>query len=173
MNLTITRHAIREAVKDLHVSRQEAEAWIRTAIDKARFISDIISEKGNPSRLYGYKGFAIILDATEDVVVTVYKNETPKASIRNRINEFVTKELRKITRTESALARKISLSKAELTVEKAELELRMIKTKSIAVKLACQARINAINEYFTQLDNDLLTIKHEKRSVAKTVAAYA
>jgi hypothetical protein len=169
--ITVTQHAIDEAVKDFRVPRQTAEEWIRSNLRKARFITNTISEEGKPSRLFGYQRIAFVLAPEENVVITVYP-ANPKAFLREKVNALVTRELRKIERRERVLERKIALTKAELEIEKAQLQLRLLRARSTATKLACQARINAINEYFTQLDADLLAVKHEKRAVAKTVVAY-
>jgi hypothetical protein len=169
--ITVTRHAIDEAVKDFRVPHRTAEEWIRSNFRKSRFIANIISGEGKPTRLFGYNGIAFAVDPHEDRVITVYP-ATPQTSVRDRVREMVTRELRKIERRERVLERKIALTKAELEIEKAQLQLRLLRARSEATKLACQARINAINEYFTQLDADLLAVKHEKRAVAKTVVAY-
>ncbi|NGQ95455.1 hypothetical protein G3578_09845 [Brevibacillus sp. SYP-B805] len=169
--ITVTQHAIDEAVRDFRVPRQTAEEWVRLNFRKARFIANIISGEGKPTRLFGYNGIAFAVDPHEDCVITVYP-ATPKASVRDKIHEMVTRDLRKIERKESILERRIALTKADLDIEKAALQLRLLRARSLATKLACQARINAINEYFTQLDADLLAVKNEKRAVAKTVVAY-
>jgi hypothetical protein len=169
--VTVTRHAVEEAVKDFRVPHRTAEEWVRSNFRRSRFIANIISGEGKPTRLFGYNGIAFAVDPHENRVITVYP-ATPIVSVRERVREMVAKELRKIERRERVLERKIALAKAELEIEKAQLRLRMLRARSKATKLACQARINAIDEYFTQLDADLLAVKNEKRAIAKTVIAY-
>lgn len=170
--ITVTQHAIDEAVKDFRVPRQTAEEWIRSNLRKARFIADIISAEGRPTRLFGYNRIVFALAPVENCVITVYPADQRRPTIREKVETLVTRELRAIERRERVMERRIALTKAELDVERAQLNLRILRARSPATKLACQARINAINEYYAQLDADLLAVKHEKRAVAKTVAAY-
>ncbi|WP_232696135.1 hypothetical protein [Brevibacillus daliensis] len=169
--VTVTRHAAEEAVKDFRIPQRTAEEWVRSTFRKARFVANIISGEGKPTRLFSHNGIALAVAPEEDRVITVYP-ANPSATVRQRVQAMVQRELAKIERREQALLRRNELTKAELTVELAQLQLRLIRARSEATKLASQARINAINEYFTQLDSDLLAVKHEKRAVAKTVAAY-
>lgn len=172
--ITVTQHAIDEAVKDFRVPRQTAEEWVRSTFRKSRFIANIISAEGKPCRLFGHHRIALVLDATENVVITVYPRHPNNSvtSITRKVDEMLARELRRAERKETRLERIIRLTKAELTVEIAQLELRLLRARSESTKLACQARINAINEYFAQLDADLLATKKEKSAVAKTVVAY-
>jgi len=170
--IAVTQHAIDEAVRDFRVPRQTAEEWIRSNFRKATFIANIISAEGKPTRMFACNRIIFAVAPDEDRVITVYPANQQRPYIREKVSALVTRELRKIERRERIMERRITLTKAELEVEKAALQLRMLRARSEATRLACQARINAINEYYTQLDGDLRAIRDEKRAVAKTVAAY-
>lgn len=170
--ITVTAHAVEEAVKDFRVPRKTAEEWVRSNFRKSRFIANIISGEGKPTRLFVHDRVIFALAPDEDRVITVYPADQRRPTIRAKVEAMVIRELNAIERKERILERKITLTKAELDVEKAQIKLRMLRARSEATRLACQARINAIDEYYTQLDADLLAVKHEKRAIAKTVAAY-
>ena len=168
----ITLHAQDEAVKKFGVRPKHAEEWVRSKLSKARFISDILSEDGNLCRLYATERISIVLDMRENKVVTVYPRHRAPESLRQRIESMIAKELRKLKRHETALERKYRLPKAELEVEKAELNLRLLKTKSEAVKLACQARINAIDQRIAEMDEEIENARIKRSTFAKGVAMY-
>lgn len=172
MKISVSAHAIDEAVKDFRVNRKVAEDWIRSNFRKARHIADVIAEDGNPGRLFAGQHITFILDAQVDRVVTVYPSDSVVSTIRTKVESLVTRELRKIERKESATVKRNQLSRLELNVERAACLLRAEKTRSQSVKLAMQARIAAIDEYLTQLNEDIEKIRHEKRKIAKAVAAY-
>lgn len=172
MKIAVTHHAIDKAVSAFRVDKRIAEEWIRSNFRQARFIANIISEEGNPCRLFSGKHVTFILDAQEDRIVTIYPSDTIAPHIRDKVESLISRELRKIERKESATIRRNTISRLELSVERAVCLLRAEKTRSQAVKMAMQARVKAIDEYFAQLDADIENVRHEKRKIAKAVAAY-
>lgn len=172
MKISVSAHAIDEAVKDFRVNRKVAEDWIRSNLRKARFIANIVSEEGRPSRLFAKNHITFILAEDSDTVITIYPSDYTAATIRTKVESLVTRELRKVERRESATIKRNQLTRLELNVERAACLLRAEKSRSQSVKLAMQARIAAIDEYLTQLNEDIEKIRHEKRKIAKAVAAY-
>lgn len=172
MKFTVTHHAIDAAINRFRVDKRIAEEWIRSGFRQARFVADIISEEGNPCRLFAGKHVTFILDARDDRIVTVYPGDAIAPHIRDKVESLITRELRKIERKESATIRRNTIARLELNVERAACILRAEKTRSQSVKLAMKARIAAIDEYLTQLNEDIEKIRHEKRKIAKAVAAY-
>ncbi|PPA87936.1 hypothetical protein C4A76_10700 [Brevibacillus laterosporus] len=171
--LCITDHAIEEATKDFGIEPKRAASWIAETVKKAAYISHVIGIDRKHGHLYGYRRACFIVRETDKTltVVTVHPAK-PRAAIRDKVDSLLSRELRKIETQERNLKRKITLIKAELSIEKAELNLRYLRARSESKKLAYKARIRAIDEYFTQLDADLLSVKHDKRGVAKSIAAY-
>jgi len=172
MKISVSQHAIDSAVSRFRVDKRVADEWIRSNLRKARFVANIISEEGKPSRLFAKSHITFILADTEDFVLTVYPGDVVASHIREKVESVVMRELRKIERKESATIRRNTIARLELNVERAACILRAEKSRSQSVKLAMKARIAAIDEYLTQLNEDIEKIRHEKRKVAKAVAAY-
>lgn len=170
--IAVTQHAIDEAVKDFRVSRKYAEEWIRSNLRKARFIAQVVGEDGNHGRLFGFQRITFVLAANENTVITVYPRHHVTPTLREKVESIVFRELHKIERLESVTERKHRLIKAELNVEVAQLLLKMERARKESTKLACAARIAAINEYFAQLDEELTQVLKEKAAIAKSVIAY-
>ncbi|MGG0793129.1 hypothetical protein ABE137_03755 [Brevibacillus laterosporus] len=172
--LCITKHAIEEATKDFGIEPRKAASWVAETAKKAEYISHVIGIDKKHGHLYGYNRACFIVreSAANTLTVVTVHPAKPRAVIRNKVETLLSRELRKMETQERTLHRKITLIKAELEIEKAELNLRLLRARSESKKLAYKARIKAINEYFTQLDGDLLAVKHDKRGVAKSIAAY-
>lgn len=170
--ITVSRHAIDEAVKDFRVDRKDAEEWVRANLRKSRFISDIISPEGRPSRVFAYHRIAFILDRAEDVVITVYPQNSPDSRLHAKVETLIMRELRNAERTERAAIRSAAVEKARLAIEKARCEYAMTVTPSKAVIAANTRKITEIDELITQLDRQVLESKRAKSSVAKALAAY-
>ncbi|MBG9736467.1 hypothetical protein [Paenibacillus alvei] len=170
--ITVSSHAIDEAVKDFRVNRKVADEWIRSNLRKARFIADIVSDELKPRRLYGFQRIAFILEVDRNHVITVHPRHHSVTELKRKIEAIVFRELRKAQRLESVTERKHRLTKAELNVERAQLLLKIERARSESTKLACNARINAIDEYIAQLDAEFTKILKEKSAIAKSAIAF-
>lgn len=167
----ISQHAIDRAVERFGIKRNLADNWIRTNLNKAKFISETISEDGNPARLFAYDRVVFILEAVENRVITIYKPKAP-SEISSKITKLLNRELARFETAERKVERRNTLYKAELEVEIAELNLRLLRARSESKKMALKARIQAIQLRIDELDNEIIEVKREKTAVARGVAAY-
>ncbi|MFK4473744.1 hypothetical protein ABH897_003475 [Paenibacillus sp. RC73] len=172
MKISVSQHAIDKAISAFRVDKRIAEEWIRSGLRQARFVASVVSEEGKPSRLFAKNHVTFIVAPDQDAVITLYPSDQVAAPIRSKVEALVMRELRRIERKEVATMKRNTIAKLELAVERASCLLRAEKSRSQSVKLAMQARVSAIDEYFTQIDADIENIRHEKRKVAKAVAAY-
>lgn len=171
--LEITKHAIDEAVSKFGKQRKLAEGWIRSNFAKAKYLGDILSDDGKGTRrLYAYNRIAFVLDPEVDRLVTVYPRKSAAPQLSHRINDIIAKEIRKAERKERALEKRTKLTVADLRVELAHLERRKVRTKSDAVRLATQARINAVNERIDELEAELVAVKQERSTLLKGAVMY-
>ena len=170
MKVTVSHHAVDEAVKDFRVDRRVAEEWIRNNFRKATFVSDIVSEDGKPCRLFGYQRIAFIMAQDADHIVTVYPRNT--STVHAKVKALIDRELKRAQKKESQELRKIRIEKAQLNVERANCSLRMELTPSAAVVRNNTKRIADIDAELARLDSEILRIKKEKSSVAKSVVMY-
>jgi hypothetical protein len=170
--ISVSQHAIDEAASDFRVDRSVAEDWIRSNLRKAAFVSDIISEGGKPCRLFGFQRIAFILADTADFVITVYPRRAVLSGLQSKVQALVLRELRKAERKERSIERKVLVTKAELTVERAQCKYRMTVTPSKAVVRTNTARIAEITAVMAELDRELFDAKKEKSALAKSLVAY-
>lgn len=170
----VSQHAAEEYVKDFGGTVEQARSRIGVNIRRATHVAEVTGADGKSGVLYAYGGACYIVrhDERGPVVVTVYKTEPVVAAVRDKVREMVTKELRKAERKERETACRIAVEKAEIVVEIAQINLRMVKSRSEAVRIACQARINALHTAIAELDEELRKVIGNKRAIAKTVAAY-
>jgi hypothetical protein len=72
---------------------------------------------------------------------------------------------------EKARIRKLELLKYEFGAEISQHQLHIYKTKSQSVKLACQGRINALEQSLKELENEIDEVKNHKRQMAYALAS--
>ena len=101
----------------------------------------------------------------EEAVTTIY------APLQEKINELYAKEYRKLERLERQLEKRSITADFELNYEIASLRLRMFKTRSEAVKLACQARINTLEQELERLKQEVAQTKSTRKKITKYIAA--
>lgn len=111
---TPTMHAIERAYHRLGIEPAQAQRWFNDVMRKARYV---ISQrvKGRDQLVYEYEGTRLVIDASNNVIVTV------KPSVDTSILKPVfEREQRRIKREVTRNVRKYELSIAELTVEMGE-----------------------------------------------------
>jgi hypothetical protein len=173
VNVTISNHALDEASTKFGKQRKLAEGWIRSNFASAKFIGMIYNEDGSSEvRLFSYQRICFVLAAEDNHVITVYPRRHATPTLSHKINFIVAKEIRKAERKVNAVLNRNNLLRADVKVEIAELERRIIRTKSEAVKMACCARINALNEYLTSIAEEENRVKQEKSTLLKGAAMY-
>lgn len=172
MKITVSQHAIDEAIRDFRLDRRIAEEWIRSNVKKALFIANIVGDDGKPSRLFAYQRAAFILADTEDYVITVYRREHANTDLYRRVQTLVGRELSRYERKERATERRVRVEKARLEIEKAECRWRMEMTPSAKVISANTRRIAQIDEKIARLDAELMAARKEKSAIAKSVVMF-
>jgi hypothetical protein len=171
----MTDHAYQRAVERFNMAEDNKKHilnYFKSILKDARLIGEVICEKGNKSILYANRRIAIYLSPDLKKIYTVNKFESVTYEpIKNIVSEILAKEIRKLTRVENARVKKLELIKVESEVDIAELRCRAFKTKSPSVKVACKARIKAIEEYIDELENEIQLMQITKRSMARSMVA--
>ena len=171
-SIEITTHAEAEARKKFGIRHKAARQWIETNLRRAQYIGEILSDKGECVRLYGYNRIAFIVQLKRDVVITVYPRTSSAQTMSTKISELILKEIRKINRAVVSAERRAVLKKADLKVELAETERRLVRTRSDAVRLACEARIKAVKDEIEAIDAEIARKRQEQSTFLKGVVAY-
>jgi hypothetical protein len=170
--ISVSQHAITEAVRDFRVDRRVADEWVRSNLRKATFISDIMSDDGKNCRLYAYQRTAFILADNTDYVITVYPRHQAVNELSAKVSALLQRELRKAERMERAVERKVNVAKARLKVERAECKWRMEITPSASVKRKNTARLAEIDAIVAELERELFDARKARSSVAKSAVMY-
>lgn len=168
----ITHHAADRAVERFNVQAEYARVWINTNLQRAQFIGYVEGDDGKIARLYGYNRIAFVLEAQENKVITIYPRKDISQTIAGKVRDIIAKELRKTERSVRALERRTAHKQADLRLDLAETERRLLRTRSEAVRLACQARINALTEELRLIDEELAKKRRERSTLVKDVVAY-
>lgn len=169
-HMKISNHAIRHAQRRFNrSSRKDAEGYIRSILRRSEFVGETVDDDGRSAYMFAYGRHAIVVSLDHKTVLTIQRFESVTYDpLKEKIRELHAKEYRKLDRKERALKNRFELIKAEADVELAELRLNALKTRSTARRLACRARINAINDYIRELESEIKTVADEKRRVARS-----
>lgn len=170
--VVITSHAEKRAIQRFNVQTEYARVWINTNLQRAQFVGYIEGDDGKVSRLFGYNRIAFVLEEQINKVITIYPRKDISQTIAGKVQAIIAKELRKADRTVRALDRRLTLKRADLRLDLAETERRLLRTRSDAVRLACKARINALEEELRLIDEELAKKRRERSTLIKDVVAY-
>lgn len=170
--IVLTPHSTKRAKERFGLEKNADIKHFRSLLRKAREIGISVAEDGGEAILFAIGRCAIYVSLDYKEIKTVRRQETVTYEpIKNLVAEIHAKELRKLTRKENACKRKLHETKLEVKLEIAQLELRMHRTKSIAVKNACQARINALNIHMKEKEDEIQKIYDLKRRISKSMVA--
>lgn len=176
----VTEHAIQRAVERLGISKEHARNHLINIMQSAYYHGSTPYAKG-VRKLYDHvkSKTRIVVSDDNSTIITVYKfpeiyeatTEFPKF-VQEKVAKVVQRELKRFESTERKVERRNTLYKAELEVEIAELNLRLLRARSESKKMALKARIQAIQLRIDELDNEIIEVKRKKSIIAKGVAAY-
>jgi len=170
--IKIEPHACKRARERFGVENDKAGNWIREQFATSVYIGDTFDKLGNLRRIFSNGSVLIVVNAKELRVHSVYKPERRNREIRHKVTDLVEKEARRIGRKLEKIRRESTIKIAELNVEIAEINLRKVKARSEAVKLACDGRIAALYEEIREFRILLESAEAEWKSAVYTKAAY-
>jgi hypothetical protein len=170
MTVAVTKHAIERAAQRFNVRMNAAEDWIKARFKGAEFISNTILEDGKEGRLFAKGGVAFVLNAVEDIVITVYKPFN--YAVADKVRYTVQRELAKAQRKAHNVERANLIKIAELEVEIASRQLNCLKARSPKIRAIIQKKIEDLNAQVDALNDEIINAKREMTNIAKGVAAY-
>jgi hypothetical protein len=169
--INFTSHSIQRAKERFNMDETHAVTYIRSRLSQASYIGVVADEdSGKPSHLFanGRTAFHLSLDLKN--IITVYKCEkVTYEPIKNKVLDLHKKKFNRYAISEKAKQRKLDQLRLEADVQIAECNLRKHKTRSESVRLACEARVNAINQTLTEYQKEIEMIHAEKRRIARSM----
>lgn len=172
--LRLTNHAYQRIKErfNLNCDKEGALNYCKGRLKNAERIGIIVSKEGEETVLYAIGREAYYLSLDETTIKTVTKNvKITYEPIKEKIKEMHMKELRKLERKEKSKHKYLELLMLEANIELSQLKYRLHKTRSQAVKMACQARINALEITLQELQDEINNIKKEKTRIARSMVA--
>jgi hypothetical protein len=169
--VTMSQHAIKRAKERFNIEPKRASSYFRSVLEKAKYVGVIEdSENHKSGRLFAFNRIAIHLSMDCKTIMTVYKADTVTYDpLKDKVLELHKKKFNHCVITERAKQKRLEQLKLESEVEIAQCQLRGYKTKSIAVKNACEARILAIKQSLVEYQHEIDEIQVEKRRVARSM----
>lgn len=174
-NLIISSHAYSRALERLQLKSSKTSyvnKHIKKELSKSEYIGKVANNEGDNCELFIYRNTGYYISSDFKTVITVIKhNRMSSPYFHDKVRPLAVKEFNKLDRSERSKMKKLEVYKLEAEIEAAELKLRIHKTKSISVKLACQGRIEALKTSIVDLENDIVQIKSNKKQVANILAS--
>lgn len=170
----VTPHALERAVEHFGIERGRAPMHVMDLLRKSALIdAQMTGEDGATHRLFAYKRIAFIVAAAEDTVITLYPQEaTTNATITDNVAKVLMKVLRAAQRTEKRELHRLAIRKAELNVQRAELELRIVYANMNVVKRKLNEELAQVKAEINAVDAAAFDVKREKSTLAKGLCAY-
>lgn len=107
------------------------------------------------AHLYSKNGIIILIDKDKPEIVTIYEGDIGYyETAKNEITPIIKSKLNGARRKYQSLQKQITFSALDIQEEIIQLKRRLLKTRSEATRLACQARINALEEQLILLEED-------------------
>lgn len=171
-NVKLSQHGFLRAKERFNKNTlKDATNYFRGQLETAKYVGVIEDAETHTScHLYANNKIAIILSLDYKTIVTVYKADTITYDpLKEKVLELHRKRFNRFTITEKAKTRKLERLRLECKVEVANCQLRSHKTKSVAVKNACVARINAIHQTLNEYEKEIEDLQNEKRRIARSM----
>ncbi|PAD70532.1 hypothetical protein CHH83_01655 [Bacillus sp. 7586-K] len=170
--IQLSSHAIKRCKERFSLDSPHALGHIRAKLKNAKRIGVFTDENGIESILYANGRMGIYVSTDYKEVRTVIKRESVTYEpIKNVVAEIHAKELRKLSRKEKACKNRLEEERIEVNLEIAKLERRLFRTRSEAVKMACKARINALNIHIKEKEDEIEQIKATMRQISRSMVA--
>lgn len=170
----ISAHATERGIQRLKINDlrpEKVNRYIKKQLENATYIGRIKATDGSESEMFAIGSYGFMLSPDLTTVKTVVINDRlPYNPVHDKVKQLFEKEFRKLNRAEKAKLGKLELHNHEVEAEIAELKLRIYKTKSESVKLACQARIASLNTRLGELNVEIQQLQADKRQIAYALA---
>ncbi|MNF95308.1 hypothetical protein D3C84_780540 [compost metagenome] len=170
--IELSPHAYQRASERFKKDESAAPGYFRSILKQAKRIGLQKDSHGNDSILYAHGRIAIYVEPDLSEIKTVLKQESVTYSpIKTKVAELHEREIRKLERTEKSKLRNLQSEELQVNVEIANAKLRIHKTRSEAVRMACAAHIKGLEEYIGQLKEEIETVQSQKRQVCRSMVA--
>ncbi|MEH6941636.1 hypothetical protein [Bacillus sp. JJ722] len=130
-------HAVDRALLRFGIYSEQAESWFNQLMVNARLIGT-----HGKQEVYDHKGKRIIVQ--DDEIITIIK--AVDLPFGNKISDLVRKELAKSGRELAKLEKESALKIAEIDLERATVQLNLLKAKSPVVKKKLIEKLDTYND---------------------------
>lgn len=174
-NIKITHHALLRTKERIRWKCKKEFEWIsniRSSLAHAKYVGVVPDDEGRDSHLYacGKVGYYVSMDK-KSLVTVIPEDKTIESPVQTKILELYRKELRKLTRKESARLKKLYELEIRNKMEVATLEYKIFRSRSENAKKVYREQIEQLNIEFTEMQNEIDDIRKEKKKLSKSLVA--
>lgn len=170
----MSEHALLRAKERFSLEKEEAVKHFRSLLKKAKKIGIVYDKNGVPSVLFAIGRVAMYLNTELSEIKTVRRQEMiTYEPVKNKFQQYLEKELRKLNRTLSARQKQLYLEKLKGDVKIAQLRLRAGQTRYESVRLKCKEDEKEVHQSLQQLRDEVKSLKEEIRRVSNSIIPLA
>lgn len=168
---TPSLHAIERAGLRFGVPSEKATQWFNDLMTKSRYL---LTQKvgGKTQTVYECEGKQLVVDAKNNVIVTIKPVTSVASPIVGTICKTVEREFRKLHRQFTRDSRALNIELAEINVEIAQLGLNKARAKSPKVQACIQAKIDALAAQASEVKTKLDRLADDFEQVRRSASAW-
>jgi len=167
--LAVSNHAHKRAVERFGV--KDPQNWVRQKMEHAKYMDEVIDEKGKPGRLFACNGVNLDLALDNPVVTTVMIPQACRKSKRS-IERLARKEIDKAEKDEVRAIRRAEVLRGEIEMELGELRIKLARSRSFPKQLSYKGRIKALEMRLADLPEEQTEAKRQKTRIVRGFAAF-
>lgn len=164
--IKLTKHSAQRVRERLKAKSGEELKVIKDLLKNSTYMGVGCDENGVKCYLY-INGKVRIMADNDSWIRTVIVESNVNYPLKEKLSEIWFKEIRKLNRKIRTREKYVKDFELNANIELAELKLRLHKTKSTSVKLACEARIKAITETVRNYNREIVEYYRENYKIVK------
>lgn len=172
--IVISSHAMIRIRERLGINKNNSETTkiIRSYLKDAKYIGIVLDEDNKEGRLYAHNGVAYYITLDKKCLMTVTKETKTRVSLlQNKVIDLYKKEIRKLTRKESARLKRLYELELKNKMDVATLEYKIHRSRSPKAKAEYNKQIEQLNKEFELMQKEIDDIRKEKKKLSKSLVA--
>lgn len=174
--LKMDAHAIKRAKERFGcLTDEDANNFCKSRLGSSTYLGEFCDRFYQRSHMFvTHDGVCVYVSMDLKTVKTLFKGDDGKPRtdpISDKIKKLYFIELNKLNRLGRSSSRKLLKSRLELNIEKANLEMKIHKTRSNNVKEICQERINEIEKHLNDLTEEVKSIETNRMRLSRVIAS--
>lgn len=170
MNWTVSHHASKRVNERFGVKPDEVVAWVNEKMAAAQFVSNSYADDGNEARMFVSGRIILFADLLDDHIMSVRYASMPRQAAE-QLAEIAKRELRRRQLRCLEREREAFRLRGDLELEKVDLRLEIMKSRSEAKVATLTGRLNAVEAKLRELAAEIKQARRELTHMAEGIVS--